>query len=200
MIYVDTYFDKDGYNIIEIDTDDGNFRVHFCPNLDLYWSYIPKESFLDSPDKVTINITKENNYLYNLIKDLYNAIKLGKPYYNNSYPYDIESKDKKCDNKDLFVDNEVKWYSDEDPTKEASLLEISKGKESYKIEFNKSKRNMFFNTYAIRFRNSGSRYEPYNVTFMDMYHKLLEYDNQMCFEELLYEKEKIKKLKKGTKR
>ena len=44
-------------------------------------------------------------------------------------------------------------------------------------------------TYSIRFRNSGSRYEPFNICFMQMYNELKNYDSnchQIHIEEYLY--------------
>ena len=50
----------------------------------------------------------------------------------------------------------------------------------------------------IRFRNSGSRYDPFNIIFMRMYERLKkiddvnDYGHQIHMEEYLYEKEKAK--------
>ena len=50
----------------------------------------------------------------------------------------------------------------------------------------------------IRFRNSGSRYDPFNIIFMRMYEKLKkindvnEYGHQIHIEEYLYEQEQQK--------
>ena len=44
---------------------------------------------------------------------------------------------------------------------------------------------------SIRFRNSGSRYDPFNIIFMRMFNKLQEYNpeyHQIHLEELSYQK------------
>ena len=62
----------------------------------------------------------------------------------------------------------------------------------------------FFSSYCVRLRNSGSRYDPFNILFMNMYYKLCVYEpdyHQVHMEELLvktgyyilnYDVEKIK--------
>ena len=47
------------------------------------------------------------------------------------------------------------------------------------------------NSVSIRFRNSGSRYNPFNIIFMKMFNKLQEYNpeyHQIHIEELEYQK------------
>ena len=69
----------------------------------------------------------------------------------------------------------------------------------FKIIFKKGKiADSFFNTYAIRISNCGSRYEPFNITFMNMYNKLKEHNyqnHQIHMEEYIYSKKKIKEKK-----
>ena len=54
----------------------------------------------------------------------------------------------------------------------------------------------------IRFRNSGSSYDPFNIVFMRIYEKMKRVDNindyghQIHIEEYLYNQNKIKKLTK----
>ena len=64
---------------------------------------------------------------------------------------------------------------------------------------NLDKEDYAFPTFSVRFRNSGSRYEPYNFTFMNMYNGLCEYDSdyhQIHIEEYLYHQKAYQKLKK----
>ena len=78
------------------------------------------------------------------------------------------------------------------------MLEIKYQEDKYIITFHQGKEDFGFPTYAIRFRNSGSRYEPYNLAFMNMYNSLSEYDpnyHQIHIEEYLYNK-KLQKIKK----
>ncbi len=58
----------------------------------------------------------------------------------------------------------------------ASSLEIQKQEDAYSITFVQGIDETDFPTYSIGFRNSGSRYEPYNIAFMNMYNGLSEYN------------------------
>ena len=98
----------------------------------------------------------------------------------------------------LFQNDIIKWYSDDMPLENASSLEIKKQEDTYSITFFQGKEEYDFPTYSVRFRNSGSRYHPYNFAFMSMYNALSEYDSnyhQIHIEEYLYNK-KLQKLKK----
>ena len=80
----------------------------------------------------------------------------------------------------------------------ASRLVIEKENEKFKITFIKSKKDYegLFRTYAVRFRNSGSRYKPFNASFMYMYNSLKEYNpeyQQIHMEEYLYNQKVLKK-------
>ena len=89
-----------------------------------------------------------------------------------------------------FFDDTVLWYSDAEVMEDACYLRIEKLEECYKIIFGKSKDYKCL-VYSIRFRNSRSRYNPYNCLFMHMYNKLCEYDinyHQIHMEEYLYQK------------
>jgi len=92
----------------------------------------------------------------------------------------------------------IEWYSDELPIDIASKLTIKKEEETFKVLFEKSKKawDGIFITYSIRFRNSGSRYNPFNINFMQMYNELKEYDpnyHQIHIEEYLYKQKVLKK-------
>lgn len=196
MSYVDIDLDeKECYNKIKVYTDDGMFFVSFERNLDLYIGYLPDCNFLESPNKKVIKITRENNFLYNCFDKVYNSVKNKCPY-KNGYVFDDEEKNLKYNNDFLFIDDKIMWYSDDYSIDEASLLVISKIDDYYELEFNKSKNKTFAKTFFVRFRNSGSRYDPYNVTFMNMYKELLKCDNQICFEDIIYLEGRKKMLKK----
>ena len=80
---------------------------------------------------------------------------------------------------------------------EASRFVLAPNDDYYILTFYKSK-NYLFQSYGVRIRNSGSRYNHFNVPFMRMYHRLCEYDyesnyHQIHMEEYLYQKKLIKK-------
>ena len=182
---------KNGHDFdrLSIKTDEGIFYISVEGTLDLYWTYIPNKSILETPNSYTFTITKENYLIYEEFLKLYNNIREKKPYYNISYETKI--KDEKVDDNGLFIDNTIKWHSDEFIYEYASILTIEKLQDTFNVTFEKSKEHNenFYMTYAIRIRNSGSRYYPYNIPFMNMYHNLKQYEpdcHQIHIEEYIY--------------
>lgn len=193
-----------------ISTDEGTFRIFFGGNLDLYWSCFYKGNILNSDDEKEFYVTMENYYLFSLVDDLYNRIKnyevidvddvfcYGESF-SDSYDRYIQFKEslKRSDeinNNRPFIDNGIEWHSDDSYYDDASVLRIEKVDDVYKIIFKKGKEGIFA-TYTVRFRNSGSRYDPYNVLFMKMYNKLCLYDpefHQIHMEEYLYQKKLVR--------
>ena len=210
MVEINKEEDANGYDRFKIITDDGNFNISFGGTLDLYWSYYPKENIRDWPLFKTFTITKENYFLYQKVDELYIRIKERRPYQKvekDDYETFLEELDLGTLNETskidytyekLFQDDIIKWYSDDAPLKEASRVEIEKIEDAYAITFYQGKEVYGFPTYTVCFRKSGSRYYPYNFTFMNMYNGLSEYDpnyHQIHIEEYLYSK-KLQKLKK----
>ena len=97
--------------------------------------------------------------------------------------------------------DEIKLYSDDFAfIYNASNFTIKKFKDIFIVTFTKSKTEEFnscyFPTYSVRIRNSGSRYEPFNIPFMSMYEKLKQCSNdyhQIHIEEYLYQKRRVKR-------
>lgn len=206
MVEINKTTDTDGYDRFKIITDTGSFDIMFGGNLDLYWSYWPEEDLEDWPISKNFTITKENYFLYQRIAELYMRIKEKRPYpkidkdeYSPFLDRSINNPEKEdYAYKKLFQDGVIKWYSDASPLEEASMVEIKKLEEVYTITFYQGKEEYNFKTYSVRFRNSGSRYDPYNFTFMNMYNSLSEYDpnyHQIHIEEYMYSK-KLQKTKK----
>lgn len=205
MLEIKRSINGHGYDVFDIITDNGTFQISYENNLDLYWRYI----YTDSIDKVcntkTFKITKENYYLYCLFLELYQAIKEKKPYKTFPNYIDEELRNKKLKyygRYELYKNRTITWYSDDFAEfANASNFEIKKEKDCFLVTFVKSKTEDFngchFPTYSVRIRNSGSRFDPFNFTFMGMYQSLKEYNpeyHQIHIEEYLYnEKNKLKK-------
>lgn len=202
MLELEKTQNSHGYDVFTIKTDDGNFQISFENNLDLYWRYCYEGSILNSSKEHTFTITKENFYIYSLFEELYDSIKEGKPFKN----YEAINSEDCCfefDNKFLFKNNIIDWHSDDFYYYDASCVMIKKEEEKYKVTFKKSKENIqqgLFLTYSVRFRNSGSRYEPFNAVFMRMYQNLCNHNfdyEQIHMEEYLYNLDKQKVLKRN---
>ena len=103
--------------------------------------------------------------------------------------YQEDLKTRSCYKK-LVQNNEILWKSDEYFEEITPFVRIKKLENAYLLEFNKpvvSKKYeneidlMFRNPYTItiRFRNSGSRYDPFNIIFMQLYQKLCSLDKNL---------------------
>lgn len=179
-------------------------------------------------------ITKENYSVYSLFEQLFFDIEniniFDSKYYVPSYiktEEDISSyleeqherRERKYRSSNLSNYNElfnkdsttITWYSDETSHDVANILKIKKENDEFKLEFytqphidGYDKDFHLKNYIPIRFRNTGSSYEPFNVVFMRMYNNMKEiddvndYGHQMHIEEYMFNKEK--KMLKRTKR
>ena len=203
--------------------DNKELRIIFGGNLDLYWSlYITdKSKTLDNLyDEVyeTFLITKENYQIYSLFKKLIEDIK--QPIVFEPVEEELlvgldstESEEEKCArmNEDikrserykmLYNGQEIIWHSDDDYYEEADRVKISEVDENILLEFYRPEQTLktigfkMPNTVSIRFRNSGSIYDPLNIVFMRMYQQLQEYNpdyHQIHLEEIIYKKTLKKK-------
>lgn len=195
----------------------------FGGDLDLYWALENYSDLSDEEIRHDyFIITKENYAVYSLFEELYNNIKninisddnydLYK--YSNYYSVKEYLDDKqKEDNRyrkynfsnynELFnyEENTITWYSDETNHVCSNILKIIKEEDVFRVEFQTQKyvdgyeKEYNLDGYiGIRFRNSGSRYEPFNTVFMKMLNKMqmvddvLDENHQIHIEEYIYSK------------
>lgn len=142
------------------------------------------DNYLNRKDFYTFKITKEDQKIYNIFEELYNAVKVRKPYNNSIYEFpekdyilpeyvDINKESK------LFIDNKVQWHSDEYKYDESSVLIIDKKEDYLDISFKKSmETENLFPTFTVKVTNASPRYYHFSQTFMDMYKKLDAYYEQ----------------------
>jgi len=190
-----------GY-IFKIYLGEDLFTITFAGNLDLYWSYVSK-NILEENTK-TLTITKENFFLYELIKELYERIRD----YNFDdvlFSFDDEARKKFRERKiledrnnteKLFHDGIVDYHSDDGVYDEVSSFQIKELEDSYEITFTKGVVNGNFQTFSVRICNSGSRYEHFRTLFMRMYNKMVRYDqdfNQVTIDEYIYSLKRTRK-------
>lgn len=192
--------------VIAIDDGENELDILFGGNGDLYFSPKVKTiEMFDKEDPIVFTINEEDVELYNAFNHLYNKIV-------NYEPFDIEE-----NNFDFgFIDDDsdyyreydryreyplvssgiISWRSDEEMVENASVLNISKLNNNIILEFVKNKpEDSIYMTYSIRFRNSGSSYDPFNCRFMELYQTLCQTDfdyHQITIDEYLKEKNKVK--------
>ena len=197
---------------------------------DLYWVIRNAKMNIDEKYSYdSFEITKENYQVYSLFEGLFYDIKkiniFGKEI---EYPPYVETDEEKREYlerfesdkmnyrifnishyNDLYNEDEktITWVSDETGFEVANKVLIHKLDDRFLIEF-KTQTNIeeyemeddIPGTMGIRFRNSGSRYMPFNAVFMRMFREMQsiddvnDYGHQMHMEEYLYEKNKMKKL------
>lgn len=183
--------------------DEKKLKIMFAPNLDLYMLLGTNEILpMDANVSLFFDITKENMEIFTLFDSLYKDVITG-----NVFPdSDLSTRDytKSYEYKILLDENQnINWISDDGPIEAEDRMQIVKiDDDTYRLIFQrtdqkldcgfKSPRNI-----AVRFRNSGSRYSPFNSVFMRMYNKMQDIDptcHQIHFEEIEYAKRLSKKL------
>lgn len=187
------------------------FQIVYGGNFDLYWSIIDS-SAKEGTNYEVFAITKENYYIYDAFDTLYNDIRTCNIYEEDdifdSYKLPYLDGDMKQRNLEqlrrvqgkLFIDNAIVWYSDDGDYEYDEIVKISKVDDSFMVEFIKidkvDKDEVHYLPYhhlgiSVRFRNSGCRYEPFEMPFMKMYNRLCEYNpdyHQIHMEEQQFKK------------
>ena len=186
-------------------------------------SYEEYKKELESPYQDIFIITKENYFIYQIFDELIQDIEESRIYLPTTNELELEfvffGEEKKetsvdrCNrlNKEhksyyryklLFEDGIICWHSDEHIYEDADRVKIYRLNDEIILEFSRPpvKREEYIyrmpgNT-GVRFRNSGSTYDPYNIIFMRMFQKLQEYTpeyHQIHIEELEYQKRLLRK-------
>lgn len=202
---IKNYKDERIYDF-KIIQDDKELNILFDGNGDLYF-YVNKPNYEEQNQIVNFEITKENYELYDLFEKLYNTIINCEIYKINES--DLEFKDaEEIEEKQLMYDEWnrelreyppynlihdgiISWRHDDQIFEEANILNIHKEEDKYRLEFILNSKEMS-HYIDIRFRNSGSRYQPFNRPFMDLYRALQLYGIP-DMEEDLKQKKYIKK-------
>ncbi len=186
------------YSLVDGDKE---LSIFFARNYDLYF-VLGNHTLLPPDENIEMDfyINKDNYDLYLMFDKAYNRFINSK--YNNSKKNDFLDYSSAHDFYQLVDDdNNINWISDDGPEEVEDRLVISKEDDCYKLKFIRNDKRMDFgfknnHGITIRFRNSGSRYNPFNVIFMELYNNLQtinpEY-HQISMEEYLNRKVLIKK-------
>lgn len=190
----------------ELSEDNKKMIISFGGNGDLYLCLFN----LYSGNNNKFKITKENMEIYGILVNLFKSIE-------NPTLYEVSKSELNCCDtneeikalykranennnllkqsdsyKKLYHDGIISWHNDNFPYELSDVVNIYKDSEEIVLDFTKNKMNIptnFSDMVEIRFRNSGSYYNPLNYLFMEMYNELNEYDpdyHQIHFEELNY--------------
>ncbi len=172
--------------------DNLDFKIFFGGNLDLYWEVIDKsldydnyENYENKPLEFVID--QENMEVYLLFSKLYDDIinkrleEKEESVLDEFLPLETKESLKKSYEKELddthnsLVKNGViSWHCDETYYEASNIVNIELVDDSIKITFIKQVESdySFPGEISIRFRNSGSRYDPFNRLFMAHFNAL----------------------------
>lgn len=176
---------------------DKTLWIFFGGNLDLYMILSDNTLLEECVNKtITFDITKENYELFSIFEKLYNDISLCKPYGEKIEDDSLWFYETAYNN--VYKNYTITWVSDDDPVDSADRMSIDKiNDDLIRLTFIrtnlKTELPKFAHGISIRFRNSGSRYDPFNSNFMTMYKDMQTIDpiyHQMHIEELVYKKVK----------
>lgn len=196
---------------IEIISDNGKLNILFGGNGDLYF-FVPKIDYKNKNEIINFEITKENYELFTLFETLYNEVincdvfRIDEDELDYYAEEEIEEKRQRHKEwnselktgyvyNNLVHDGVISWKHDDQIEEEANILNIYKENDKYRLEFVLRNTEMSF-FIDVRFRNSGSRYQPFNISFMRFFNKLQQYDteyHQIHIEEYMYQKQYQKK-------
>lgn len=186
-------------------------------------SYDEYKKELESPYQDIFIITKENYYIYQLFDELIQDIEDSRIFIPTENELELEfdflveekkeTSEERCKRlneehkkyfryKLLFQDGIICWHSDEHIYEDADRVKIYRLNDEIILEFSRPPVKREEQIYhmpgriGVRFRNSGSTYDPYNIIFMRMFQKLQEYIpeyHQIHLEELEYQKRLLRK-------
>ena len=159
-------------------TEEGTFKIFNDYDLNLYWAPSVSDDDLNKKS-LSFTVTNEDKYVYRLFSELYDSFVNFQPFKYSRYNRDEDVVDKL--EYPIVKNSNIDWHSDGFSYDAASILNINKDeKNNYVVTFNKSKMvsdNISnFETFAVQFSSGISRYDPYNVTFIEMYNQLRDYD------------------------
>ena len=158
------------YKDIHIKNGNKIFSMCFMGVGDLFWHINKSEP---SSTKETFDIPSTEREVYKLFDDLYKCISTANIFNNQSDEY-LKNKltERNFFNKDTKT---IEWHSDATYFESDDVVKIIKQEDNYHIEFTRPEE--YEDPYhwgsskiiAIRFRNSGSYYVPFNIAFMRMF-------------------------------
>lgn len=166
-------------DVINVQTDEGNFYISFEGDLNLYFSYLGNT--LDDKDEYSFTIDKSNSFLYECFDDLYESVMNEMPFRNSDTLLNTDEVFPLNHGGELVHDDGIiDWHSDDEDNYDlSSALLIEPDMDFYRITFKKSKEKTGHNAYSVCIKNGGSLYDPYNAAFMIMYNRLRNHDFEL---------------------
>lgn len=144
------------------------FTISHLGNLDLYWSVFSKRRGMD---QISFTINNDCTLLYSLFSELHESISKNVIEGLSDDSNDMLEKRMYSSFLGLFEKDTITWHSDDEPFEESNFVTIKKVNDEFYVCFDKSKSGK--RNFSIRYTNSGSRYAPFNIVFMQMFKKII---------------------------
>jgi len=130
-------------------------KIHYGGTGDLYFDIFGVSEEEKEKSVATFEIEQESE-IYPFLEKLYTSI------INHENKEDLEN---------LLDGMEVKWYSDEIYDEKANVMTIRKENDKMVFSFFRNPDDHTFG-FGVRICNSGSKYEPINLKYMDFYNSI----------------------------
>ena len=155
---------------IYIKNGDKIFSMCFMNVGDLFWIINKSEPY---STKETFDIPSTEKDVYKLFEDLYKSISTAR-IMNNRVDKNLK---RKLVEREFFDEDTktIKWHSDATYFESDDVVKIIKEEDNYHLEFTRPEKyeDPFHRgsgrMISVRFRNSGSYYDPFNIAFMNMF-------------------------------
>lgn len=172
-------------------------KIFYGGNGDLYFDVFGSRSKGENGLYIATFSIKGTEETYQYFEQLVNNIidckvfNMSKMGYSNNGTDEISSTLKINENlkmgeayKKLVHNNSIVWYSDSIYDESANILRIEKDYGKIKLTFVGNPEDPSFG-FSIRICNSGSKYDPFNICFMDLFNQLQLLDKEVLTKKLV---------------
>lgn len=175
-----------GVKDIFIRDDKNLLKIFYGANGDLYFDIFGSHNIDENGCHSAIFTIKKHEEIYQYFEQLVNCI-IGCEVFDIG---NIESEKLKSKQvyKELVQNGMIIWYSDNIYDERANILQIERGCGDIKLTFIDNPGDPSFG-FGIRICNSGSKYDPFNICFMNLFNQF----------QLLSKNDSIKKMVKTEK-
>ncbi len=163
-------------------------KIFLGANGDLYFNVFGSRNQDENGLYISTFCIKENEEIYQYFEQLFSSIMDCKVFNTSKNEFEFCNSDKGIDEigsvqkinvhlkmeesyKTLVHDNTIVWYSDNIYDESANILRIERDDEEIKLTFIDNPEDPSFG-FGIRICNSGSKYDPFNICFMNLFNQL----------------------------
>ncbi len=164
--FKDNYIYSDLKDIL-LKKDNKVLRIFYSGNGDLYFDIISNYTYDENNNKIAFLEFDKNDVGYNYFNKLFNDIVNCNVYAKDNLNTDLAIKRA---NQKLVNNGIIEWYSDSIYDEKANLLKIINANGLIRLTFVSNREDPCYG-FSIRICNSGSKYYPFNICFMNLYNQ-----------------------------